>query len=139
MPAAQAAKRTPSTAGRGISSFGAKGETLPISRLCGPRTYGDPLVVVFDATRGVRLVLRRSLASDRGILHRLLYLWIDDFDLSCVVQLLERVLRLLCGQLADNSVLDLIEGRQRTCSLFLNLDNVPAELRLHRIRDLTHL
>src|SRR5215468_11657060 len=91
-----------------------------------------PLVVVFDAAPGVRLVRGRRLAPDRGILHRLLDLRIDDFDLGRVVQLLERILRLLCGQLTDDGVLDLIEGRQRARPLLLDLDDVPAELRLHR-------
>src|SRR5215831_6391733 len=112
MPAAHAENRTPSMAGRCGSSFGAKGETLPMSKPRGPRKLGL-LVVVFDAAPGVRLVRGPRLAPHRGILHRLLDLRIDDFDLGRVVQLLERILRLLCGQLTDDGVLDLIEGRQR--------------------------
>ena len=65
-------------------------------------------VVVLGVPGRLGVVLRRGLAPDRGILHRLLDLRIDDVDLGGVMQLACIVcLRLLLGELADDGVLDL--------------------------------
>ena len=93
-------------------------------------------MIVFDAFGRRRLVLSRRFAPDGGILHRLLDLGILDVDLGGIVQIFQRLLGLLLGELADDGVLHLIEGRQRTRPLLLDLDDVPAELRLNRIGDL---
>jgi hypothetical protein len=96
-------------------------------------------VIVFDVPGRLRLVRRRRLAADGGILHRLLDLGILDVDLCGVIQVFQRLLGLLLGELADDGVLHLIEGRQRTRPFLLDLDDVPTELRLNRIGDLAFL
>src|SRR5690554_4331046 len=108
MPAAPAARRTPSIGGNSGSAAGANGETLPKTA---PRSAS---VLVASA-------VRRGGGSVRGGLHRLLQLRIDHLDGGGVAEPGDHFLRLLLHELGHDRGLDLIEGRQRLIALLLDL------------------
>src|SRR4026209_274563 len=91
------------------------------------RVDADLIAVFAGFRRHCSRLIRQSLIFCSR-LHRLLDFWIDDLDLGGVMELLQSLLCLLRYELAGDGVLDLIEGQQRTGPLFLDLNDVPAEL-----------
>src|SRR6185437_12851694 len=82
---------------------------------------------------------RQLLAIEHAAIHRLLEVGIDYLDLRSAAQAGHNLLRLLLHELSHDRFLDLIETRQWLVALLLDLDDVPAELSLHRIGDLADL
>src|SRR5277367_799198 len=64
---------------------------------------------------------------------------VEQLDFGRVVELEDGVLLRLLGDVAGGLVLDLLEGGKAFGALALDLDDVPAELRLDRLGDLAFL
>src|SRR5271163_666604 len=64
---------------------------------------------------------------------------VEQLDFGRVVKLENGVLLRLLGDVASGLVLDLLEGGEALGAYALDLDDVPAELRLDRIGDLAFL
>src|SRR5256885_15714692 len=116
MPAAAVASRTPSIPGSCGTSAGLSGETaLPIPDPC------DPL-----------FLLRRARCRNRRRLGRR----VDALDLRLRAQFVDQIRLRAARQEIFQLVAHLVELRNRPVALLLDLDDVPAELRLHRIGEL---
>src|SRR3954469_59040 len=82
--------------------------------------------------RLLRLDLRRLARLRLGRL-------VQPLDLGGLAQLENELLLGLAGQVLLDLLLHLLEGRHGLPPLLLELDDVPAELALHRLRDLARL
>ena len=87
-------------------------------------------------------------AAGRGFLARIgrlgfrrqrLAVGVEELDLGGAVELSDRLALRLLGDIARGLVLDLLEGREGLGSHAFDLDDVPTELRLHRIGNLAFL
>src|SRR5262245_4293051 len=134
MPAAQAASRTPGTRGISGNRSGAKGETFAALAMM---SSSDSLVSqrLAFATARDRSLFRpgaRALA-----LHGALELRIDVLDLSLAPQVRRYLLSLLVDHGSHDPLLDRLESRSRTLAAVIDPYDVPAELALERLADLT--
>src|SRR3990170_6669044 len=138
MPAAPVAKLAPAISGRRGGCFGANGEILVTDSLPRP-DQARASMIVFGTPGRLLFGLRWSFAPERGIVHRLFDLGVQDLDLGLITQARHHLLSLLLDELVHDRLFDLVEGGQRLVTLLLDLDDVPAELGLHRLGDLTDL
>src|SRR5690349_24567453 len=107
MPAAAVASVTPAIAGMSGTRLGASGETADVMR---------PPAELFLWCVGLRLI--------------------EALDLGLCAQLGDELGLRLADHVGLELVLDLVELGDLALALVLELDDVPAELRLHRIGDL---
>src|ERR1700690_3459927 len=106
MPAAAVANLTPASGGKPGTAAGASGETVATKAL------------LFFVAGGRRCALGQTL------------------DLGALTRLGDEVLVRLLHQHGLDAILHRIEGRRLALALVLDLDDVPAELALHRIGNL---
>src|SRR4051812_6783528 len=154
MPAAPVARRMPATSGISGNFLGAKGETVEdIARLLcvgyeNARRGGRASTKHYTAMRCRSILLllgsRRRSRSRRGSGSRSRRRrgggrgrFTDALDLAFGAQLGDQFCLRAAHQIALELILDLVELRRLALALVLDLDDVPAELRLHRIRKLT--
>ena len=82
------------------------------------------------AGRGGRFLAR---IGRLGLGRQRLAVGVEELDLRRAMQLRDRVALRLLGDIARRLVLDLLEGREALGARILDLDDVPAELRLDRL------
>src|SRR5262245_1360063 len=145
MPAAAVARWTPATAGMSGKCAGASGETAVVM----PRVYRGPACAAtrrlprrpgwsFAGARRSCLRLGRSVLALPGrpaLLGRL----VEALDLRALAQLADELALRFAREIGLDLVLHLLELRRLLGALVLDLDDVPAELRLHRIGELARI
>src|SRR5215468_5803323 len=145
MPAAAVARRTPATVGMSGNCAGASGETAVVM----PRVYRGPACA---ATRraprhpgwqfaGARRRCRRFGRSVLALPGRLALLGrlVEALDLRALAQLADELALRFAREIGLDLVLHLVELRRLLGALVLDLDDVPAELRLHRVGELARI
>src|SRR5499427_7495665 len=159
MPAAAVASLTPATGGMSGKRAGASGEMAAAmaSFLChsrsGPRSDAEsgrcnrrrrgwhpppPALEYASARVGTTAVSEENLEKqNRASVFLRLGRIVEALDLGALAQLGDEVGLRLARQIGLDLVLHLFEFRRLLDALVLDLDDVPAELRLHRIGELS--
>src|SRR5262245_2848796 len=129
IPASQAARRTPSRPGSTGSPVGAKGDGLAAILAMTPplrQAIGPPPLLLRQG--------RHPIAFDR-----LPNVRIDVLDLGLAAQFAGDLLRLLMDHRGPHTILDILEVGRASLSPFVDLDDMPAELGLEGLPNLSRL
>src|SRR5215510_6300181 len=135
MPACAVASRTPAMAGMAGTCCGARGETAIGRKVLRVRARTG---AVRPAWRSRRAIPARACANSSILLlgRRRRALGVGALDLRTLAELGNGLGLGPAHHVGLDLVLDLLERRNRAVALVLDLDHVPAELRLDRIRQL---